>query len=147
MKKLLILGGGTAGTIMANKMVAQLDTDQWQITVVDRDGEHHYQPGYLFVPFGIYTARDIVKPRRDYLPRGVDVVFSGIEVIEPDKNQVILSNGQVLGYDYLVIAVPIPANLRGFPVTVGVEISSIFTPSREPLPCRNICAPGRVAAS
>jgi len=116
MKKLLILGGGTAGTIMANKMVAQLDTDQWQITVVDRDGEHHYQPGYLFVPFGIYTARDIVKPRRDYLPRGVDVVFSGIEVIEPDKNQVILSNGQVLGYDYLVIATgarPDPSELEG----------------------------------
>jgi len=104
MKKLLILGAGTAGTIMANKMVGVLDRDQWQITIVDRDGEHHYQPGYLFVPFGIYTARDIIKPRRDYLPRGVDVIFSGIEAIDPTKNQVRLSNEQVLAYDFLIIA-------------------------------------------
>lgn len=116
MKKLLILGAGTAGTIMANKMADQLDLEKWQITVVDRDGEHHYQPGYLFVPFGIYTARDIIKPRQDYLPRGVDIVFASIEIIEPDKNQVQLNNGQVLTYDYLVIATgahPDPTELEG----------------------------------
>ena len=104
MKKLLILGAGTAGTIMANKMVGVLNRDQWQITIVDRDGEHHYQPGYLFVPFGIYTARDIIKPRRDYLPRGVDVIFSGIDAIDPSKNEVRLTNEQVLAYDFLIIA-------------------------------------------
>ncbi len=116
MKKLLILGAGTAGTIMANKMVGVLDRDQWQITIVDRDGEHHYQPGYLFVPFGIYTARDIVKPRRDYLPRGVNVIFSGIEAIDPPKNQVRLTNEQVLSYDFLIIATgahPDPAETEG----------------------------------
>lgn len=104
MKKLVILGAGTAGTIMANKLAAVLDRDEWQITIVDRDGQHHYQPGYLFVPFGIYAPQDIVKPRRDYLPRGIEVIFSGIEVIEPDKNQVRLANGRNLGYDFLIIA-------------------------------------------
>ena len=116
MKKLLILGAGTAGTIMANKMVGVLDRNQWQITIVDRDGEHHYQPGYLFVPFGIYTARDIVKPRRDYLPRGVNVIFSGIDAIDPAKNQVRLTNEQVLAYDFLIIATgahPDPAETEG----------------------------------
>lgn len=104
MKKLVILGAGTAGTIMANKLAAVLDRDEWQITIVDRDGQHHYQPGYLFVPFGIYAPRDIVKPRRDYLPRGIEVIFSAITVIEPDKNQVRLENGRNLGYDFLIIA-------------------------------------------
>jgi len=104
MKKLVILGAGTAGTIMANKLAAVLDRDEWSITIVDRDGQHHYQPGYLFVPFGIYSPRDIVKPRRDYLPRGIEVVFSGITVIEPDQNQVRLDNGRNLGYDFLIIA-------------------------------------------
>jgi sulfide:quinone oxidoreductase len=104
MKKLVILGAGTAGTIMANKLAAVLDRDEWQITIIDRDGQHHYQPGYLFVPFGIYSPRDIVKPRRDYLPRGIEVIFSGIEVIEPDKNQVRLANGRNLGYDFLIVA-------------------------------------------
>jgi sulfide:quinone oxidoreductase len=116
MKKLLILGAGTAGTIMANKLAQALPRDDWQITVVDRDESHHYQPGYLFVPFGIYSPRDIVKPRRDYLPRGIDVVVSPIEVIEPDANRVRLQNGRVLAYDFLIIATgahPVPAQTEG----------------------------------
>jgi len=116
MKKILILGAGTAGTIMANKLAAVLDRDDWQITIVDRDETHHYQPGYLFIPFGIYTPRDIVKPRRDYLPRGIEIVLSGIDVIEPDANRVRLQNGRVLTYDLLIIATgahPEPGQTEG----------------------------------
>lgn len=116
MKKLVILGAGSAGTIMANKLAAVLPRDSWQITIVDRDETHHYQPGYLFIPFGIYTPRDVVKPRRDYLPRGVEVVFSAIDVIEPDQNRVRLSDGRMLGYDYLIIATgarPVPSQTEG----------------------------------
>jgi len=116
MKKLLILGAGSAGTIMANKLAATLPLDQWQITIVDRDDSHHYQPGYLFIPFGVYTPRDIVKPRRDYLPRGVDVVLGAIDVIEPDQNRVRLEGGRILGYDLLIIATgarPVPSQTEG----------------------------------
>lgn len=116
MKKLLILGAGTGGTMMANKMARLLDRDAWQITIVDRDGTHHYQPGYLFIPFGVYTPRDVVKPRQDYLPPGVEVVISPIDVIEPDRNQVRLTDGRVLGYDYLIIATgthPVPTQTEG----------------------------------
>ncbi|MBI2511842.1 MAG: NAD(P)/FAD-dependent oxidoreductase [Opitutae bacterium] len=116
MKKLLILGAGTAGTMMANKMAHVLPRDDWQITIVDRDESHHYQPGYLFVPFGIYSPQEIVKPRRDYLPRGIDLIVSGIDVIEPDANRVRLQNGRVLTYDFLVIATgarPVPTQTEG----------------------------------
>lgn len=116
MKKLLILGAGTAGTIMANKLAGALSRDEWQITVVDRDETHHYQPGYLFVPFGIYAPRDIVKPRRDYLPRGIEVVIAGIDVIEPGQNRVRLQGGRVLAYDFLIVATgahPVPAQTEG----------------------------------
>jgi sulfide:quinone oxidoreductase len=116
MKKLLILGAGTAGTIMANKLAGVLSRDEWQITVVDRDETHHYQPGYLFVPFGIYAPHDIVKPRRDYLPRGLEVVIAGIDVIEPEQNRVRLQGGRVLAYDFLIIATgahPVPAQTEG----------------------------------
>ncbi len=104
MKNIVILGAGTAGTIMANKLANTLNRDEWKITIVDRDGEHHYQPGYLFIPFGIYQPGDVIKPRRDYLPRGIDIIFASIDVIEPDQNQVRLSNKQVLPYDFLIIA-------------------------------------------
>jgi sulfide:quinone oxidoreductase len=115
-KKIVILGAGTAGTIMANKLAAGLNRDEWQLTIVDRNEEHHYQPGYLFIPFGIYSPRDVVKARRDYLPRGVELVLSAIDVIEPDQNRVRLQNGRVLAYDFLIVATgahPQPAQTEG----------------------------------
>lgn len=59
-KRVLILGGGTGGTMMANKLVRALVDDAWTITVVDRDDLHLYQPGLLFLPFGQYRASEIV---------------------------------------------------------------------------------------
>ncbi|MCK5331240.1 MAG: NAD(P)/FAD-dependent oxidoreductase, partial [Candidatus Marinimicrobia bacterium] len=104
MKQLLILGAGTAGTIMANKLAPVLDSEEWQITIVDQFETHYYQPGFLFLPFGIYNKQDVIKPKRDFFPPGVDAIFSVIEIIETDKNQVKLSDGRLLPYDYLIIA-------------------------------------------
>ncbi|RMG81630.1 MAG: NAD(P)/FAD-dependent oxidoreductase [Chloroflexi bacterium] len=105
MKTLLILGGGTGGTMVANRMHELLDSSQWRIIVVDRDEMHYYQPGFLFIPFGVYKPHEVVRPKRNFLPSDVEVVFSDIELIEPDKNQVRLAkDNRVIQYDYLVIA-------------------------------------------
>ncbi len=104
MKNLLILGAGTAGTMMANKMRNTLSREEWNITIVDQFKTHYYQPGFLFIPFGIYTRKDVVKPKNDFFPIGVNVIYSEIEKIEPGKNQVLLEDGVVLSYDYLLIA-------------------------------------------
>jgi len=103
-KKLLVLGAGTAGTMVVNKLRPRLDDDDWQITVVDANEAHHYQPGYLFIPFGIYSRNDIVKSRRDFVPAGVEFVLGDIDVVEPEANRVKLMDGTTLDYDYLVIA-------------------------------------------
>ncbi len=103
MKTFLILGAGTGGTMVANKMAAALDPQEWRIVIVDKDESHYYQPGFLFIPFGIYSPADVVKPKRNFLPPTVEVVFDEIELIEPDKNRVKL-NGKSISYDYLVIA-------------------------------------------
>lgn len=104
MKKLLILGAGTAGTMMLNKLHGELDKNEWQITIVDQHETHYYQPGFLFIPFGIYSKKDVVKPKRDFFPPGVNVITSEIEKIEPESNRVLLKNNSVLSYDYLIIA-------------------------------------------
>lgn len=105
MKRLLILGGGTAGTMVANRLVGALDMDDWKITVVDQDEVHYYQPGFLFIPFGTYGKADVMRPKRDYLPREVEVVISPIELIDPAQKKVTLAkNKQMLSYDYLIIA-------------------------------------------
>ncbi len=105
MKRLLILGGGTAGTMVANRMVHELDMAEWHITVVDQDETHYYQPGFLFIPFGTYGKADVMRPKRDYLPREVEVIISEIRLIEPDKNQVqLVKENRTLSYDYLIVA-------------------------------------------
>ncbi len=105
MKTFLILGGGTGGTMVANKMANLLDPHEWQVIIVDKDENHYYQPGFLFIPFGIYSRADVVKPKRNFLPKSVKVIFSEVERIEPDQKRVVLSNpNTILNYDYLVIA-------------------------------------------
>ena len=105
MRKLLVLGAGTAGTMVVNKMVHHLDPEEWKITIVDQDTTHYYQPGFLFIPFGMYGRNDVIKPKRDYIPGGVEMITSEIEAIEPDNNRVkLIERDRWLEYDYLVIA-------------------------------------------
>jgi sulfide:quinone oxidoreductase len=104
MKRLVVLGGGTAGTIAVAKLRHRLSRSEWHITVVDQDGDHVYQPGLLLLPFGVYEPRQLVKPRQRFLPNGVDFVLGDIARVDADTNRVLLSDGTELGYDYLVIA-------------------------------------------
>ncbi|MCZ7529531.1 MAG: NAD(P)/FAD-dependent oxidoreductase [Acidimicrobiia bacterium] len=105
MKKLLVLGAGTAGTITANKLNRRLDSDEWSITVVDQDRIHYYQPGFLFIPFGIYEPDDVIKSKGSLLPPEVELVVSEIDLIEPEQNRVkLVDGGNYLDYDVLIVA-------------------------------------------
>jgi len=104
MKKILILGGGTAGTMMANKLFKALDRQEWEITLVDQHKTHYYQPGFLFIPFGIYNKSDVVKPKGDFFPSGVKVIYQEIDRIEGAENKVRIMDGTVLKYDFLIVA-------------------------------------------
>ena len=104
MKKLVILGAGTGGTIMANHLARRLDRAVWSLTVVDRDTDHYYQPGFLFVPFGLYERTQLVKDRTRFLPRRAEFVMSGIERVDTAANAVVLDDGRTLSYDILIVA-------------------------------------------
>lgn len=105
MKRIVILGAGTAGTIVAHKLRQTLCANECQITVIDRSETHHYQPGYLFIPFGIYRPEHVLRRRRDTLPRGIEVILEEAEVIEPERNRIRLAgSGREVAYDYLIIA-------------------------------------------
>jgi sulfide:quinone oxidoreductase len=103
-KHLLILGGGTAGTMMANHLRRRLSASDWKMTVVDRSDRHLYQPGLLFLPFGDYTEDQIIRPTRDFMPQGVDFLQEEVEQVLPDQHQVKIKTGAVLSYDVLIIA-------------------------------------------
>lgn len=104
MRRLVILGGGAGGTMMLNKFYNVLDRNEWQFTIIDEYETHYYQPGFLFIPFNMYTKRDVIRPKRDFLPPGVEFILEKVKVIDPEKNRVILDNNAVVPYDYLIIA-------------------------------------------
>jgi sulfide:quinone oxidoreductase len=89
---------------MAANRLRRLLPDTWSVTVVDRDPMHAYQPGYLFVPFGVYRPEELLRPRRRYLPDGVTLVLEDVDHIDPQAGEVALAGGRRLGYDYLVVA-------------------------------------------
>jgi sulfide:quinone oxidoreductase len=103
-KQIVILGGGTGGTMTANRLRHRFEQDEAEIHVVDRNDRHVYQPGLLFVPFGLTQLGEIVRPRRRQLRSGVVFHESEVESVALDKDQVALADGSVLPYDVLVVA-------------------------------------------
>lgn len=103
-KRVVILGGGTGGTLLANRLRRHLGEAELRIDVVDRDDRHVYQPGLLFVPFGLADPAEIVRPRREQLHRGIDFHLSEIEEVSLADQQVRLEGGTILPYDLLVVA-------------------------------------------
>ena len=102
-KHVVILGGGTGGTITANRLRRMLPPSV-DITVVDCNDDHVYQPGLLFVPFGLTDAGDLVRPRGRQLHDGIDYVQATVERVDIVGNQVSLVGGRTLPYDVLVVA-------------------------------------------
>ena len=103
-RRVVILGGGTGGTLVANRLRRALSANEAEIAVVDRDDRHVYQPGLLFVPFGLATPGDLVRPRSRQFSAGVEFRQAGVDRVGLDANEVILDDGVKLDYDVLVVA-------------------------------------------
>ncbi|MGZ6954602.1 MAG: type III sulfide quinone reductase, selenoprotein subtype [Acidimicrobiia bacterium] len=98
----VILGAGTGGTLTANRL--RKDVPDARITVVDQNDRHVYQPGLLFVPFGLAHADDIVRPRAQQLHRGIEYLQSAIDHVDIEARTVHLADGASIDYDVLVVA-------------------------------------------
>ncbi len=103
-KRIVILGGGTGGTLTANRLRHHYWRPETTITVVDQNNEHVYQPGLLFIPFGLAHDDEIVRPRKRQLKKDIDFVEQAIDRVDLDRNTVVLADGAELPYDVLVVA-------------------------------------------
>lgn len=121
MKRLVILGAGTAGTMMANHLRAELDRDEWAIDIIDERQEHYYQPGFLFLPFDVYGPEDIIKPIADFIPHGVSLIREHINTIVPVESYILLANGERIDYDLLIIATGAKIAPEETPGLLGTE--------------------------
>jgi len=130
MKSLVVLGAGTAGTMVVNKLRKKLPRDEWSITVVDPATTHYYQPGFLFIPFGVYTPEKVAKPLRPAIRPGIDVVQAAVDRVDRAERTVHLEDGATLTYDYLVIATgttPRPQETPGLAEGLGTTVHEFFT--------------------
>jgi len=89
---------------MAVRLSRKLDRKEWTITILDKDENHYYQPGYRSMPFGIYTKQDVIRKGAKYRPAGVEYLLAEVEQIVPEQNRVVLKHGREITYDILIIA-------------------------------------------
>jgi len=108
MTRIVVLGAGTAGTTIANRLARRYGREvaagQTIITLVDQDNDHVYQPGLLFLPFGMYTPEQVRKPRNRQVRAGIHYVQRPIDRVDPDRDVVFLADGTPIAYDVLIVA-------------------------------------------
>ena len=101
--RIVILGGGTGGTLAANRLLSEYRGNA-EITVVDHDDRHVYQPGLLFVPFGLADPDALVRSRSAQLQEGIHFILADIDHVDVAANTVHLTSGTMLAYDVLIVA-------------------------------------------
>jgi sulfide:quinone oxidoreductase len=90
--------------MMANHLRKTLPKKEWNITIVDQEETHYYQPGFLFLPFDLYKSKDVKKKIDKFIPKGVQLINEKIERIDKENDIVLLKNNTSLKYDILIIA-------------------------------------------
>jgi sulfide:quinone oxidoreductase len=126
MDRILILGGGVGGTLAANLLVKRLrprlKSGEVTITVVDQTGDHVYQPGFMYIAMGGERAANLQRPERGLLDPRVTLVVGEVTKVDERGRTIHLSDGQRLGYDYLVLA----TGSRIVPETIDYFVSEAY---------------------
>jgi sulfide:quinone oxidoreductase len=130
MKRIVILGAGTAGTMMANHLARKINHKEWSVTIIDEHQSHYYQPGFLLLPFGHYSEKDVVKKKSDFIPKKAEFLTEKVERIDPNSNQIELSTGRKLDYHILIVATGakiVPDEIEGLEDSWHKDIFDFYT--------------------
>jgi sulfide:quinone oxidoreductase len=118
--KIVIVGGGAAGITMAAYLADWLRYDD--ITIIEPNEQHHYQPGYTLIAGGVFTPEEIVKPTLELIPKQVKWIRSSVTELHPDKNQVLTDKNERIAYDFLVL---VPGCQMDFNLVQGVSRATL----------------------
>lgn len=103
-KRVVVVGGGTGGALVANLLVRKLKPGEGEVVLVSATPRHVYQPGWLYAAFGWQDPRTLACDLRRLLDRGVKLKIAAVTGLDVEGRAVALEGGENLGYDYLVIA-------------------------------------------
>lgn len=99
---IVISGAGAGGISMANRFARSLPGAK--ITIIDAREDHHYQPGWTLVASGVWNKEKTISKTGEWIPSRVNWVRGMVTEYDPDNNRVMVSNGETLDYDYLIVA-------------------------------------------
>ena len=117
MKQIVVLGGGTGGTLMANLLTKKLKKTEAEITLVTASNRHLYQPGWLYVPFSKQDPRTLSRPIASLLRKRVKLVVGKVCRLDTTNQEIELEDHTTLAYDYLILATGsqvAPEDIPGF---------------------------------
>lgn len=100
-KKIIIVGGGTAGISTASRLSNELSSIE--ITIIDPADKHFYQPLWTLVGAGVFPHEKSERSMSSLIPSGVTWIKNAVSSFEPEVNQITLSDGIKLNYDILVV--------------------------------------------
>ena len=104
MKRIVIVGGGSAGVMFTNRMRREFPEDELELTVIERSDKHYFQPAFTLMAFGLDEGEDVVKSTKDLFYEGVNLIADSATRVNPENNTITTTKHGTLSYDHLVIA-------------------------------------------
>jgi len=118
--RILIVGGGMGGTILANNLARRLRNEvrsgKARITLLSASERHMYQPGLLYLAIGRMTPDELYRDQASLLEQGIEFHVDPVEEFRLDNNEVKTKSGKIYGYDVVAIATgsrPTPEEIPG----------------------------------
>lgn len=105
--RVVIVGGGTGGIVLANRLAddlrTEIDAGEVDVLLVTDDPNHVYKPAFLYVAFGRTTLAEARRPVRELLDPRVRLRIGRVEGVDTDRKRATLADDSI-GYDHLVLA-------------------------------------------
>jgi len=117
--QILIIGAGNAGISVAAQLLRKASFD---IAIVDSAKHHYYQPAWTLVGAGAFKKEDTIRLQADLIPSGAAWIKNRVTAFNPEQNQVTIDSGELLTYDFMVVAPGIQLNwgaVKGLSESLG----------------------------
>ncbi len=131
--KILIIGGGTAGLIVAARLVRAGESD---VAIIEPSETHYYQPLWTLVGAGAVRGKDTMRSESSYMPVRVTWIKDWASEISPESKFVVTRSGARIAYDFLIVAPGLELNwdaIAGLREAVGNgSVSTNYTYENAP---------------
>lgn len=129
--QILIVGGGAAGITVAAGLRRRAGRPL-DIAIVEPSDTHYYQPAFTLVGAGAYSLAQTRRPEASLIPPGVRRIAAAAAEFRPDASEVVLTNGEIVQYDFLVVCTGIQPDygkVEGLAETLGKNgVCSNYSP-------------------